>query len=148
MGIQRRGIAMFAAAAAMVGVGSGTASAAEVDHWPIVCSANTGCPDWAKGGAVVWGNRTAEVSGSVRDSSKSQYEWVTVYFDAFAGSTKIDSTSRTANNEERPFRFFIGDPNLVGGIDRVRIQVCGHFPATWPFEECGPQYNVWRGEWT
>jgi hypothetical protein len=148
MGPVRRGIAVLAAAAGLLGLGSGTATAAEVDPWPIVCSSNVGCTSWAKGGAVVWFNRTAEVSGTVRDSSVSQYEWVTVYFDAFAGSTKVDSDTRTARNEDLPFRFPIGDPDLVGGIDRVRIQVCAHFPATWPFKECGPQHNEWRGEWT
>lgn len=142
----RRGIAVLAAAAAMVGVGSGAASAAEVDPWPLVCSSNVGCTTWAKGGAVVWGNRTAEVSGTLHDGSSSDYEWATIYIDAFAGSTKIDSTTRTANDVDRPFRFFVGDPDLVGGIDRVRIQVCAHFPATWPFKECGPQHNEFRGE--
>lgn len=148
MGLVRKAVATLAAAVGLLGLASGTASAAEVDPWPTVCTSDIGCDSWAKGGAVVWDNRTAEVSGSVLDSSAYSNEWVVVYFDAFAGDTKIDSTTRSVYNEERPFRFDIGDPTLVGGINRVRIQVCAIFPEKWPFKACGPQHNEWRGEWT
>ncbi|MFE7709335.1 hypothetical protein ACFU6I_26855 [Streptomyces sp. NPDC057486] len=49
----------------------------------------------------------------------------TVYFEAYAGTTKIASTTRTASTHNRvSYSFPIGDPDLVGGFDRLKIQIC------------------------
>lgn len=150
MGIARRGIAVFAAAAALLVAGSGNASATSVawatDPFPEVCSswADPACDNGAGDGYIKWSNRTAGIKGYVWDFGADPASYTKVYFDAFAGSTKVDSDFRTANGENRPFgEFAIGDPNLVGGIDRVRIQVCTHFPD-WPYKECSAQFNVFR----
>lgn len=95
-------------------------------------------------GGIIWYNRTAGVQGHVVDIGIGS---TTAVFEAFAGATKIDSTTRTANDEsslggDRSFNFTIGDPNLVGGIDRVRVTVCINYPnGTRP---CGTPTHVWR----
>ncbi|MEU9508536.1 hypothetical protein AB0D32_19935 [Micromonospora sp. NPDC048170] len=77
-------------------------------------------------GAITWHNRTAGVTGSVVDVGPGS---TTAFFEAFAGSTKIDSQTRTADDETslgspRGFNFTIGDTDLVGGINRIKITVC------------------------
>jgi hypothetical protein len=78
-------------------------------------------------GVIRWSNRSAVVDGYVQDdtadNSSSQ-----VIFEAFAGATKIDTDNRTANRDSslgafRDFTLTIGDPDLVGGIDRIKITV-------------------------
>lgn len=86
-------------------------------------------------GVIIWGNRTATVSGTVYDS-KWNGEFSTIaLFEAYAGANKIDIQRRTASGGgSRGFSFAIGDPDLVGGIDRVRITVCwayGTEPYIW-----------------
>ncbi|MFJ8113166.1 hypothetical protein [Streptomyces sp. NPDC096132] len=78
-------------------------------------------------GTITWYNRTAGMQGYVQDFLYGHS--TTAVFEAFAGSVKIDSETRTANNESdlgyfRHFDFTIGDTDLVGGIDRVKITVC------------------------
>ncbi|SMD23002.1 hypothetical protein [Kibdelosporangium aridum] len=48
----------------------------------------------------------------------------TVSFGAYAGSTKVDGHSRRALYEQVDFNFSIGDPDLPGGADRIKIQIC------------------------
>lgn len=69
-------------------------------------------------GTVHWGNRTASVEATILDLTS------TGYYDAFADARKIDSESFWVLKPGATFVFPIGDPNLRGGIDRVRIQVC------------------------
>ncbi|MEU0792958.1 hypothetical protein ABZ342_23040 [Amycolatopsis sp. NPDC005961] len=45
---------------------------------------------------------------------------MTGHFDAFAGAKKIDSRVTTRDTAD----FLIGDPDLVGGINRIRSQAC------------------------
>ncbi|HEY8987332.1 MAG TPA: hypothetical protein VIU15_48200, partial [Streptomyces sp.] len=83
-------------------------------------------------GTITWYNRTANVTGTVADHQNNAY--TVAYFEAFAGSTKIDSQTRSANNESdlgeyRSFSFTIGDPDLVGGIDRIKVTVCTHYAS-------------------
>jgi len=78
-------------------------------------------------GTVSWGNRTAAITGTVYDGG-GDLATATVIFEAFAGSTKIDSQTRTANEMTelggtRGYSFSIGDPDLSGGIDRIKITV-------------------------
>lgn len=147
MGSVRRGVAVLAATGAAMGFGVGQASASVQwanDQWSWVCSSpiDNQCVHGSDGG-VAWGQRTAELSGSLWDDDTNSSTYTKIYFDAFAGSTKVDSDFRTVNNREIPFRFDIGDPDLVGGIDRIRIQVCVHFPE-WPYKECSEQDNELR----
>jgi hypothetical protein len=62
----------------------------------------------------------------------------------------IDSTTRpaTAFRTNVPYNFSIGDPDLVGGFDRLKIQVCltGGFACSHPSTPIGTgQPNIWSG---
>ncbi|WP_158641307.1 hypothetical protein [Amycolatopsis eburnea] len=117
----RTGVAAAAAAITMTATVVAPAAAAT---WPNdtfdLCATNCGVGGtW---GGVVWGNRTAELQGTMYDSGGVG---TTVYFEAYAGSVKIDGTTRsTPADSASPFHFTIGDPDLVGGFDRLKIQVC------------------------
>ena len=90
---------------------------------------------------IVWYNRTAGLSGSVFNSGAPDV--TQAVFQAFAGGTLVDSEPRTDTNADsapRGFGFTIGDPNLVGGIDRIRVTVCVYAPT----KTCGPQFNFLR----
>lgn len=134
-------LATVAATVTTAGLGTVTApSAAAAPAWANdtydVCSYYYA---WGgTSGGIIWGNRTSEVQGSVTDVSGDH---TVAYFDAFAGSTKVASTTRTASYGTVPYHFFIGDPNLVGGIDRIRIQVCTIVDV---IRFCGPQENEVR----
>lgn len=77
-------------------------------------------------GTITWGQRTAWLSGNVINRNPTP-GCVTVYFRAFAGSTVIDRDTRTncggADPEDPyvPFGFSIGDPDLVGGVNRIAV---------------------------
>lgn len=77
-------------------------------------------------GTITWYNRTANVKGAIWSSYTAAS--VTVHFDAFAGSNLIDPQTRTYGggplNGYKPFNFPIGDSDLPGGINRIRITVC------------------------
>jgi hypothetical protein len=111
------GITFAAATALAVPASAGTLA------WPNdtydLCT--TACGAEAIGG-VTWGNRSATVQGTIHDIAGSGS---TVFFEAYAGSTKITSTTRTAApGAVRSYNFSIGDPDLVGGFDRLKITVC------------------------
>lgn len=55
-----------------------------------------------------------------------------VFFDAYQGATRVDSQARSTVFADAPksFRFDIGNPNLVGGIDRIKITICGYFTSS------------------
>jgi hypothetical protein len=77
-------------------------------------------------GGITWGQRTADVYGFV--INKRPGVMASVHYDAFANSTKIDSTTTYVLDYTQStlvdFDFNIGNPNLVGGINRIRIQIC------------------------
>lgn len=84
------------------------------------------CPQYCNWGetigGVIWGNRTSTVQGEVWGSANLG---VTVFFEAYAGTTKIDSDTRTAGpGVDIPYNFGIGNPDLVGGFDRLKITIC------------------------
>ena len=113
------GIALAAAAALGTPATAGTQATWPNDTFRI-CTTQ-GCGGQAIGG-VVWGNRTATVQGSIADYLGSG---TTVYFEAYAGATKIDSDTRTAPpHDDVPYNFSIGNPDLVGGFDRLKVTVC------------------------
>jgi hypothetical protein len=77
-------------------------------------------------GTITWFNRTANITGDVFIGEFATT--TTAVFEAFAGSTKIESQTRTVNlttfpNGDRHFNFLIGDTNLVGGINRVKVTI-------------------------
>jgi hypothetical protein len=98
------------------------------------------CSDACEGsgsGGVVWSARGARVQGSLMDFTGTGSIF---YFEAYAGAVKIDSETRTASpGENLPFNFPIGDPDLVGGFDRLKIQVCLPGPS-----KCGPPLHAHR----
>jgi hypothetical protein len=118
-------------AAALIGVCAtmGTAlpaRAAAPDFFQICLSWSGGLCIEGVEGDITWHNRTATVTGIVQDNGEG---YATGYFEAFAGDTEIDSTTRSADDTgslgtPRAFSFVIGDPNLRGGIDRIKIQFC------------------------
>ncbi|SDO64498.1 hypothetical protein [Lentzea jiangxiensis] len=101
-----------------------------------VCSVT--CSEGYAVGGIIWGNRTATVQGSV---TNHYADFTTVYFDAFAGSTKVDSATRSSSAGDVSYRFDIGNPDLPGGVDRIRVQVCSTAGGD---RLCGSQYNEIR----
>jgi hypothetical protein len=127
----------LATGAALLMPPTAAASAQWTNDTYSACPAN--CLTGSTSGGIVWGNRTATVQGSVIAYFG---DTVVVYFDAFAGSTKVDSTTRTSTGPEVSYHFTIGDPNLVGGIDRIRVQMCTvHGDGS---RDCGDQVNAIR----
>jgi hypothetical protein len=126
MGIVRKTIAVAGAAVGVAAVVQAPAQASvqyDNDQWGVICSPG-GCSSQADGW-IIWGTRTATVGGSVLDSAANQQ--TTVFFDAFQGTVKIDSETRTAKVSDHAavsFNFEIGNPGTPGGIDRIRIQIC------------------------
>lgn len=103
-------------------------------------------------GSFTWYNRTAYVSGDVNldtsalvvnpGGSVAFIDSVEVVFEAYApGGVKIEGQTRTVSrpDESRHFGFTIGDTNLVGGIERIKVTVCIHSPARW----CGSPVNYY-----
>lgn len=125
-------------ALAFVQAGHGGASAWPNDTWDVSSDGYEGLSV----GAVTWANRTATLKGHVQDDGGIVS--TTVFFTAYAGATKVDSDTRTASpGEDRSFSdFTIGDPGLIGGFDRLKIQVCesGH-PET-----CSGPVNLNRND--
>lgn len=94
-------------------------------------------------GGVIWNNRTATLQGYVEDWDNELTYSTRVYFTAYAGDTKVDGDGRTAGPGQKvPFKFDIGDPNLVGGFNRLSIQVCRLTPSGPEF--CSPGINLHR----
>ncbi|MEU7789303.1 hypothetical protein [Amycolatopsis sp. NPDC049159] len=115
-GAAAAGIAITAAAMAATPAAAATWPNDSFDLCPTTCAVGGTL------GGVAWGNRTATVQGTMTDIEGSG---TTVYFEAYAGSVKIDSTTRsTPADKTEPFHFTIGDPDRVGGFDRLKIQVC------------------------
>jgi len=97
-------------------------------------------------GHVNWGNRTAYVDGTVFDMDDLPTT-TTVVFEAYAASTKIDSQTRTVDENGstgyfRNFGFSIGDPDKPGGIDRIKITIRINY-AGGVFTN-GPMYQIHR----
>jgi hypothetical protein len=140
----RTAVCATAVAASVVGL-SAPASAYDPDIFHRCVSEAISC-DGLTSGDITWLNRTAQVSGSVVDEGPGS---ITAIFEAFAGSTKIDTQTRTTDDAStgssaspRGFSFAIGDPDLVGGINRIRITVCRNYQTA--NQGCSPQQNIWR----
>jgi hypothetical protein len=111
-----------------------------------VCQNTTLCINYTRG-TIVWYARTADVSGVVKLAQNTDWEWTQASFEAFAGSTKVDAQTRTATPSklELSIGFPLGDPNLVGGIDRIRITVCSY---SFGVRRCGIPVNYLRSNAT
>lgn len=80
---------------------------------------------------IAWLNRSARLQGHVDDLAED-HRSTTLYVTAYAGDRQIAGTTRTASDGSWPgrdFNFVIGDPDLVGGIDRIKLQVCWSGPS-------------------
>jgi hypothetical protein len=144
-------VALLVSVAVLVGSATSAAAAAPVPfdvpgagQWAFSCAGYTD-------GEITWYNRTASLSGRVVGPVLSQncdyISHTTAFFEAYAGTTKIDSQTRTLTRGDidnvRPFGpFTIGDPDLVGGINRIKITVCDNFDDGG--RACGPPKHYYR----
>ncbi|TCC35257.1 hypothetical protein E0H75_41460 [Kribbella capetownensis] len=139
--MRKRTFALTSAVALLLGstINAVPANATDNKFWACVWESCTGSQTT---GTITWLNRTATLSGSVFKEEGVDYS-VTAIFDAFAGTTKVDTQTRTLRtaDDNMSIGFTIGDPDLVGGIDRIRVQICEN-DLTPPF--CGVQQNFWR----
>jgi hypothetical protein len=115
--------------------------------WPTtpfeVCWDSTLCASYAEGD-IAWYNRTAGIAGTLVGPAPDP-EWLIVRarFDAYKGTKKIDEDwVDSAIPYSHWSRFVIGDTNLVGGINRIKITVCVLWPDIgWT---CGSPKNYYR----
>jgi hypothetical protein len=112
------------------------AFAFSADHYEICVTASY--RDACSTGTISWSNRTAAITGNVIDVSEGAY--TIVIFESFAGTTKIQSQTRTANEDtglggDRGFNFTIGDPDLVGGINRIKVTVRQMYPSSGNYDD-------------
>ena len=125
----RRAVATAAVAAGVAGGGAVAPAAATVQY--AVDTFYTCMPETCLvrvEGTVTWHNRTATITGKVTNGLGGS---ATGTFIAYAGTTTIDRTTRTASGvSTTPFSFVIGDPDLVGGINKVRIVITHYSPGT------------------
>jgi len=92
-------------------------------------------------GIITWYNRTARIDGFLRGPQCPYLTHATAVFEAYAGATKIDAVSSPRARcdtlaDWNPYTFPIGDTNLRGGINRIKITVC-----TDPDWVCGTPIN-------
>lgn len=141
----RTAICGAAVAASVVGLSTPALAYAQ-DNFSVCYSVASHCDSGYTTGAITWFNRTAEVSGQVGDRGAGS---MTAIFEAFADSTKVDTETRFTDDtaigttaSPRGFTFTIGDPDLVGGINRVRITLCKNYQTA--SQSCTSQENHWR----
>ena len=124
-----RNLAAAAVSTGLAVIGVATpAHAASTDAFSVCYNRDACSRDGETSGLITWHNRTATVTGSVIDGGDDEL-YVEAVFEAYAGSVKVDSTTRAANFNSslgavRSFSFTIGDTNRPGGIDRIKITVC------------------------
>ncbi|MEU4746473.1 hypothetical protein AB0G02_39275 [Actinosynnema sp. NPDC023658] len=126
---------------AVVGVPAASArteAAWNDDYFNVCVPDSNGCYAYTLGW-ISWSNRSANITGTVVNGYSSGY--VTAYFEAYAGSTKIDSDTRTVYSGTRDFPISLGDPDRVGGFDRTKVTVCWHGPT---YKVCSEPQNHWR----
>lgn len=117
------------AAGVLLAMALGTPAEAGTLTEPEPVDSYVDCTDWIPCDgqvslSVIWLNRTARVQGHIDDLAGDGLS-TTVFVEAYAGAKKIAGTTRTASDwESVDFNFVIGDPNLVGGIDRIKLQIC------------------------
>ncbi|GAA1870563.1 hypothetical protein [Asanoa iriomotensis] len=102
--------------------------------------------DWGcTEGQIEWHNRTATVYPVIYPSgwrNCTGHLYTEVVFESFAGSKKIHTVTRVAYCVHGWYSepgFTIGDTNLVGGINRVKITLCNY--TTNDGRTCGQNEN-------
>ncbi|MFD4205948.1 hypothetical protein ACFWRG_08150 [Micromonospora tulbaghiae] len=110
-----------------------------------VCYLPSDCGyDWASGN-ITWYSRTAGIQGHVVSGAgcDNAVDSTQVAFEAYAGANKKDTQTRTTSGycADLSYNFTIGDPNLVGGIDRIKVTVC---VITGGERYCGEPWNYWK----
>lgn len=110
-----------------------------------VCGYTADC-DVVTWGEFTWYNRTTNIDGSMvgclPGSDPYLKHWAV--FESFRGSKKIDSKNVPVNNcgQVIDFVMTIGDTNLVGGIDRIKVTVCSGFALnSWT---CGSSISYFK----
>jgi hypothetical protein len=127
--------------AAAMSLGVAAPASAAVTEFTVTDDTPVNYPSWTIG-TITWNNRTAYVSGDVFVGS--DWDCGQAVFEAFAGSTKIEVQTRTAcwttyPEGYRHFGFNIGDPDLRGGINRIKITICNY-----PGRICGRSRHFYR----
>ncbi|MFC0625418.1 hypothetical protein [Kribbella deserti] len=119
----RRAVAT-AATAVVVAVTGGQSPASATAQWDFdwfrVCVDQAA--SMCVAGHIEWGNRTSKVAADITNNVAGGI--ATVRWDAFANSTKIDSATSTVPARTAEVNFTLGDPDLPGGVNRIRIQIC------------------------
>lgn len=104
-------------------------------------------PDVIGGGrpADAWsvfpGEEIRTATGKVSTSDAPDY--TQAVFEAYAGSTKVGAAqTRTVSRYAvyKDFSFVAGDPDLVGGIDRIKVTLCVYVLSG---KHCGTPYQAW-----
>jgi hypothetical protein len=128
---------IFATVVLVLGIGAVPASAYAVDHYEVnVCKPS--CLAYGDG-YIVWGQRTAILDNGTIVNDDDSRGFASIHFTAFAGSRQIDSVVLYGYDAVTFFEdVVIGDPNLPGGIDRIRTQVCWTGGSG---RVCGGQWN-------
>ncbi len=127
-----RGWKAAAASLAVMGLGLGQVPASAAPAWATdhfkLCLPGFDCGLMYIEGWITWGNRTASVVVDHHNYGGN----VTGHFTGYAGSTKVDNEVTSGDTQ-----FVIGNPNLPGGINRIKSQACvsgdgGAFVCTTP----------------
>ena len=139
--VRRVAICTTAVAAGILGL---SAPAQAADRFFITCIADGDCSS-STYGDITFYNRTAQVTGTVFDSTAGS---TTAVFEAFVGDTKTGSQTRFADNEgstgaNRGFNFTIGNSQVAGDVTRIKITVCKNFKQA--NERCGRADHYNRG---
>ncbi|WP_326955118.1 hypothetical protein [Amycolatopsis sp. NBC_01286] len=106
-------------------------------------------------GSFTWWNRTTEVQGAISTQNPvmtgedNPIETTQIVFEAMKGSTRIASESRTVTFDDYPngvrsIHFTLGDPDRVGGFDRIRITRCLYRLKDSSPRECDVVGHFWR----
>ncbi|MEU0091716.1 hypothetical protein [Kribbella sp. NPDC006257] len=134
----RRALATGAAAAAIAAAGGLTTASASTQYSPDTFHI---CVDQSctmeTNGTITWTNRMASISGEVinRVSGTAMAD-----FGVFAGENSIDGmVVKSASYTTTKFpATAVGDPNLVGGVNIVKIKICSSYTR------CSAEHSYYR----
>lgn len=141
MRIVKQALIVAVLAATALALGGTPGQAEDPDHFE-ACGGPSGwaCNESWSNGAISWSNRTAIVYAAVVCDTTSYS--TTVSFDGYAGSNLIDRVTRTSRENCLALpNIAIGDPDLPGGINIVRVTVCTNSAP----RRCGATVPVLRG---
>lgn len=145
-------LGVFATVILVTGLNASPASAYAVDYFPYKNTEACFEPEHpfppycaaAAQGWITWGQRTAVMDVVIKHNVEQNYGVAKAYITAFAGSAQIDNVIlyNYHTGYKRYDDVVIGDPNLRGGINRIRTQVCWEItdPLN-PHKYCSQQWN-------